>query len=220
LPAAAPDPTGSGGALAFFKVDTNMSESIDVKLFFNFRSPYCYIASKTLFSIYDDYHANLVWRPLGGWSGRSSPDRAKVKVPLVRQDVRRITGKLGIPMNPPPITTDPTKAGAASLLAEQQGLLRPWIVEVMRAEWASGLDIGDEQVLLEVGDKVGLDKSELQAAFTDEARVAQLDQNWEEARELGLIGVPSFQVGEELFWGSDRIEYVLDHLRDLRMSRL
>ena len=197
-----------------------MSESVDVTLFFNFRSPYCYIASNTLFRIYDDYHANLVWRPLGGWSGRSSPERAKVKVPLVRQDVRRITGKMGIPMNPPPITTDPTKAGAASLLAEQQGLLRPWIVEVMRAEWASGLDIGDEQVLLEVGDKVGLDNSELQAAFTDEGKLAQLDRNWEEARELGLIGVPSFQIGEELFWGSDRIEYVLDHLRGLRLSRL
>lgn len=198
----------------------NMSESIDVKLFFNFRSPYCYIASKTLFRIYDDYHANLVWRPLGGWSGRSSPERAKVKVPLTRQDVRRITGKMGIPMTPPPLTTDPTKAGAASLLAEQRGLLRPWIVEVMRAEWASGLDIGDEQVLLDVGEKVGLDQSELQAAFIDETRLAQLDRNWEEAQELGLIGVPSFQVGEELFWGSDRIEYVLDHLRGLRLSRL
>jgi 2-hydroxychromene-2-carboxylate isomerase len=220
LPAPAPDPTGSGQGLAFFKVDINMSESIDVKLFFNFRSPYCYIASKTLFRIYDDYHANLVWRPLGGWSGRSSPDRAKVKVPLTRQDVRRITGKMGIPMSPPPITTDPTKAGAASLLAEQRGLLRPWIVEVMRAEWASGLDIGDEEVLLDVGQKIGLDESELQAAFNDAAKLAQLDRNWEEAQELGLIGVPSFQVGEELFWGSDRIEYVLDHLRNLRLSRL
>ena len=71
-----------------------MPESIDVKLFFNFRSPYCYIASKTLFQIYDDYHTNLVWRPLGGWSGRSSPDRAKIKVPLTRQDVRRITARM------------------------------------------------------------------------------------------------------------------------------
>jgi len=197
-----------------------MSDSVDVKLFFNFRSPYCYIASKTLFRIYDDYHANLVWRPLGGWSGRSSPDRAKVKVPLTRQDVRRITGKMGIPMNPPPLTTDPTKAGAASLLAEKEGLLRPWIVEVMRAEWAAGLDIGDEQVLLEVGATVGLDRDELQASFSDEANLVQLEGNWEEAQELGLIGVPSFQVGEELFWGSDRIEYVLDHLRNLRLSRI
>ena len=197
-----------------------MSESIDVKLFFNFRSPYCYIASKTMFRIYDDYHVKLVWRPLGGWAGRSSPERAKVKVPLTRQDVRRITGKMGIPMEPPPITTDPTIAGAASLLAEQQGLLRPWIVEVMRAEWALGQDIGDEQVLLDIGNKLGMDRSELHAAFTDEGKLAQLDKNWDEAQELGLIGVPSFQVGDALFWGSDRIEYLLDHLKNLRLSRL
>ncbi len=196
-----------------------MPEAVDVKLFFNFRSPYCYIASKTLFAIYDDFHANLVWRPLGGWSGRSSPERAKVKIPLTRQDVRRITAKMGIPMNPPPISTEPTAAGAASLLAEERGLLRPWIVEVMRAEWAEAQDIGDHEVLLAVGEQVGLDADELRAAFTDPARLAQLDKNWEEAEELGLIGVPSFQVGEELFWGSDRIEYVLDHLRELRLRR-
>jgi 2-hydroxychromene-2-carboxylate isomerase len=213
-----PGPAGQGAG--FFEVDTTMPEAVDVTLYFNFRSPYCYIASKTLFRIFDEYHTNLVWRPLGGWSGRSSPERAKVKIPLTRQDVGRITAKMGIPMNPPPITTDPTRAGAASLLAERRGVLRPWIVEVMRAEWASGLDIGDEQVLLEVGSKIGLDSAELQAVFSDEQSLGQLERNWEEAQELGLIGVPSFRIGEELFWGSDRIEYVLDHLRDLRLSRM
>lgn len=197
-----------------------MTNSIEVKLYFNFRSPYCYIASKTLFRIYDEFHADLVWRPLGGWSGRSSPERAKVKVPLTRQDVRRITAKMGIPMNPPPITTDPTIAGAASLLAEERGLLREWIVETMRAEWASGLDIGDEEVLFAVGESVGLDRQSLQAAFVNDAYLQQLEANWSEAQSLGLIGVPSFKVGEELFWGSDRIEYVLDHLSDLRLRRL
>jgi 2-hydroxychromene-2-carboxylate isomerase len=197
-----------------------MPDAVDVKLFFNFRSPYCYIASKTLFAIYDDFHANLLWRPLGGWSGRSSPERAKVKVPLTRQDVRRITGKMGIPMTPPPITTDPTIAGAASLLAEERGVLREWIVEVMRAEWADGKDIGEEQVLLQVGEQIGLSADELTTAFTDEARLSQLETNWEEAQEMGLIGVPSFQVGEELFWGADRIEYVLDHLNDLRLRKI
>jgi 2-hydroxychromene-2-carboxylate isomerase len=127
---------------------------------------------------------------------------------------------MGIPMNPPPISTEPTAAGAASLLAEERGLLRPWIVEVMRAEWAEGKDIGDQQVLLEVGSLVGLDSGELMDSFSDPDKLAQLDRNWDEAQELGLIGVPSFQVGEELFWGSDRIEYVLDHLRELRLRKL
>ena len=197
-----------------------MTDTVDVTLYFNFRSPYCYIASKILFRIYDDYHANLVWRPLGGWSGRSSPDRAKVKVPLTRQDVRRITAKMGIPMNPPPISTDPTIAGAASLLAEERGVLREWIVEVMRAEWAEGRDIGDEQVLFAVGEPLGLDRASLQDAFTNEDYLQRLEDNWIEAQELGLIGVPSFRIGEELFWGSDRIEYVIDHLTDLRLRRL
>lgn len=197
-----------------------MTDSVDVTLYFNFRSPYCYIASKTLFQIYEDFHTNLVWRPLGGWSGRSSPERAKVKVPLTRQDVRRITARMGIPMTPPPITTDPTIAGAASLLAEERGVLREWIVEVMRAEWARGLDIGDEQVLFDVGAEIGLDQASLKGAFTNSEYLKQLDDNWNEAQELGLIGVPSFRVGEELFWGSDRIEYVLDHLNDLRLRKV
>mgnify|MGYP001569311742 FL=1 len=197
-----------------------MLDSVDVKLFFNFRSPYCYIASTTLFRIFDDYHANLVWRPLGGWSGRSSPDRARIKIPLTRQDVRRVTGKMGIPMNPPPISTDPTIAGAASLLAQEKGLLREWIVEVMRAEWAKGLDIGAEKVLCDVGESIGLEKEALQSAFANPDYLKQMDENWEEAQALGLIGVPSFQIGEELFWGADRIEYVLDHLKNLRLRTI
>ncbi len=197
-----------------------MSDPIDVKLFFNFRSPYCYIASKSLFQVFDDYDTNLVWRPLGGWSGRSAPERAKIKIPLVRQDVRRVTAKLGIPMKPPPITTEPTLAGAASLLAEERGMLREWIVEVMRAEWAHGLDIGDEAVLLKVGSGIGLNEQELKASFSNPQYLEQLENNWAEAQDLGLIGVPSFQVGEELFWGQDRIEYVMDHLCAMRKRKI
>jgi 2-hydroxychromene-2-carboxylate isomerase len=126
---------------------------------------------------------------------------------------------MGIPMTPPPISTDPTIAGAASLLAEERGVLRQWIVEVMRAEWASGLDIGDQQVLIDVGEKVGLDRTSLEQAFANPTYLKQLEDNWTEAQELGLIGVPSFRVGDELFWGSDRIEYVLDHLNDLRLRK-
>ncbi len=197
-----------------------MTTPIDVKLYFNFRSPYCYIASKTLFQVFDEFHTNLIWRPLGGWTGRSSPDRAKVKVPLTRQDVARITKKMGIPMNPPPMTTEPTKAGAGSLLAEQKGVLRPYLVEMMRAEWSYGLDIGDSEVILNVGDKAGLDRAELTQAIESPANLAQLEKNWEEAQTLGVIGVPTFVIGEDIFWGSDRIEYVIDHLRELRLSRL
>ena len=197
-----------------------MVEPIELKLFFNFRSPYCYIASKFMFEVFDNYHAKLVWRPLGGWTGRSSPDRARVKVPITRQDVARITRRMGIPMNPPPISTEPTRAGAGSLLAEQKGVLRPYIVEMMRKEWAEGQDIGETEIILQVGEEVGLDRVELEEALDSEDNLALLGKNWEEAQDLGVIGVPSFVVGEEIFWGSDRIDYVKDHLRELGLARL
>ena len=197
-----------------------MITPVDVKLYFNFRSPYCYVASKVLFEIFDEFHAHLIWRPLGSWAGRSSPERAKVKLPLTRQDVARITKKMGIPMNPPPVTTDPTKAGAGSLLAESKGLLQPYLVEMMRTAWAHSLDIGETEVVLNVGDSVGLDRAELADAIQSPANLTQREKNWEEAQELGVIGVPTFVIDKEIFWGSDRIDYLKDHLRELRLSRL
>jgi len=197
-----------------------MVEPIDVKVFFNFRSPYCYLASKSLWKIIDDYHTNLVWRPFGGWDGRSDPERAKIKITLTRQDVARWAKKMGIPYNPPPVTTDPTKAGAGSLLAEEKGLLRKYMTEMMRAEWAEGLDIGQDDVLLNVGEAVGLDRKELAEAIESQDNLDRLAEHKKEADSLGIIGVPSFVIGEDIFWGNDRLEFVHDHLRELRLRRV
>lgn len=195
-----------------------MKKPIEVKLFFNFRSPYCYLASKTLWPIIDDYNTKIIWRPVGGWDLRSSPDRVKTKLPIARQDIARFAKRLNIPLTPPPITTDPTMAGAVSLLAEEKGLLRPFIIEIMYKEWAEGLDIGDPKVLLEVGNKIGLDGLEITTALTDEKRLKKLQQNAKEAEEVGVIGVPTFVIGEQMFWGQDRIDFVLEELQQLQTS--
>lgn len=41
-----------------------MSDTIDLRLYFNFRSPYCYLASERMFELFDQYQVNLLWRPL------------------------------------------------------------------------------------------------------------------------------------------------------------
>jgi len=197
-----------------------MTQSADVYLFFNFRSPYCYLASKRMFRMFDEYRSNMLWRPLGGYGGRSPPDRARVKMPIARQDVARWARRMGIPLNPPPKETDPTVAGAVSLLAEKRGLLRPYIVEMMRAEWARGEDIGKPEVIVSVGTAIGLEKRELEQAADDPGLRSRLDANWDEAQQKGVIGVPSFVIGDQVFWGQDRIDFVEEHLRELRLSRL
>ena len=196
-----------------------MNESIDLKIFFNFRSPYCYLASKTMFTLLEDYNVNLLWRPLGGWDGRSPPDRAKVKMPLARQDVARWAKRMGIPCNPPPPTTEPTLAGIGSLMAEREGCLVEYIVEVMRCEWAGSNDIGQKDILIPVAEAVGLNEKEFEAFIDDPANAKQLEDNWNEAQELGVIGVPTFVVNDQIFWGNDRIDFVEDYLVELRMVK-
>ncbi|PVV08877.1 MAG: disulfide bond formation protein DsbA [gamma proteobacterium symbiont of Ctena orbiculata] len=197
-----------------------ITEPADVYLYFNFRSPYCYLASKTIWRIFDDYRTNLIWRPLGGWDGRSPPEVAVKRLPIARQDMARFARRLGIPVNPPPKNTDPTLAGAGSLLAEEKGLLRPYIVEVMRKEWAEGKDIGVLEVLLDVGSEIGLDRDELADAAQDPVRQAALAQNWSEAEERGAVGVPTFICEDQIFWGQDRIEFVMEYLQERRLSRI
>ena len=196
-----------------------MAQSAELKLFFNFRSPYCYLASKTLFSLVDDYRVELLWRPLGGWDGRSPPERAKVKVPLTRQDVARWARRMNIPCIPPPITTDPTPAGVVSLLAEEKGCLRDYVLEATHAEWGQGQDIGQSDILRAAAARAGLAAAEVMAALEDPARRQALEDNWREAQALGVIGVPTFVIGEQIFWGNDRIDFAREHLREVGLAR-
>lgn len=194
-------------------------EDVEVLTFFNMRSPYCYLASKSMWRVFDEYRVRLVWRPLGGRTGRSSPERAKVKIPISRQDVARWCRRLGVPFVPPPATTEPTGAGAVSLLAEEQGVLRAYVVELFRAEWGHGVDIGDVDALVDVGRRVGLPEEAVRGAADDPARHARLEAHGREAAERNVVGVPTFVVGDQIFWGNDRLDFLEDHLRELRLSR-
>lgn len=186
-----------------------------VRIFFNFRSPYCYLASQHLFARLAAFDVDVLWRSLGGWDGRSPPARAKVKVPLTRQDVARWCRRLQIPFNPPPLSTDPTPAAQVAFAAEQAGLLAPYVEGVMWREWAQGQDIGTTEVLTSVAAEIGLPVAAVRNALNDVSYRARLQENWAEAESLGVIGVPSFVVGEQIFWGNDRLDFLTEHLAEL-----
>ncbi len=190
-----------------------------VRIFFNFRSPYCYLASHTLFERLAMFDVDLVWRSLGGWDGRSPPERARLKVPLTRQDVARWCRRMQVPFTPPPVSTDPTPAALLAFAAEAAELLPRYVKRVMWAEWAEGLDIGQLPVLERVAEDIGLARAAVQAAQTNFDYLARLQENWQEAETLGVIGVPSFVVGDQIFWGNDRIDFLEEYLAELGLTK-
>ena len=144
----------------------------------------------------------------------------KVKLPLARQDVARFARRMGIPCNPPPPTTDPTPAGLGSLLAEEKDCLEEYVTEVMRCEWAGSNDIGQREVLVPIAESIGLDKQEFEAVLDDPASQVKLDENWQEAQSLGVIGVPTFVVNDQIFWGNDRMDFLEEYLLELRLLNI
>ena len=192
---------------------------VDIKFFFNFRSPYCYLASKTMFSLVDDYHVNFVWKPLAGWNGRSAPERAKVKIPLTRQDVARWAKRMNIPLYPS-AHYHRSDSGRSWLPAGRgKGCLREYVTLVMDSEWGQGVDIGQADTLADIARRSGLDPDEFSASLNDPARQKILEDNWQEAQESGVIGVPTFVIDDQIFWGNDRIDFVHDHLRELGLRK-
>ncbi len=190
-----------------------------VEIYYNFRSPYCYLASKRMFDVLEKYDIDILWRPFSGWDGRSEPQRQKSKLRVVRQDVKRFCTRMEIPFTPPPMHTDGTNAGLVSMLAEEQGKLGAWVKAVMHAEWGEGQDIGDQAVLIAVGESIGLSAAQVIDALGNAQYQEQMAQHWQQAQEAGVFGVPTFVVGEELFWGNDRLDFLADYLGELGLGK-
>ena len=88
----------------------------------------------------------------------------------------------------------------------------------MWAEWAEGQDIGRVEVLEKVAGAIGLDTTRLKAAIDSRDYQRRLKDNWAEALSLGVIGVPSFVVGDQIFWGNDRVDFLEDYLMELGLK--
>jgi 2-hydroxychromene-2-carboxylate isomerase len=86
----------------------------------------------------------------------------------------------------------------------------PLVHAIMRATWAEDRDPADPAVLRAACVEAGVDPALV--ARTADARRRLFDET-EEARTLGVPGAPTFVVGDELFWGQDRLALVADALR-------
>lgn len=84
----------------------------------------------------------------------------------------------------------------------------------MQGLWRDDRDLADADTLRELVESEGLDADSLFAAAEHSAVQTRLDANTEEAIEQGVFGVPTYRIGDELFWGQDRLDFVERRLRE------
>lgn len=171
-------------------------------------SPYSWFAAERIGALLPDAE----WRPVfaGGLfkaSGRSTwglDERRHAKI--ADCEARARAHGLGPIVWPDPWPTNDILVARAMIAADRRGLLEPFALAAMRLSFLEGADLGELSAVQEAGARAGLDPAELEASLGEQAVKSDLRAATDEALAIGVFGVPTIVVGEELFWGDDRLD--------------
>ena len=187
-----------------------------VEYYFDFGSPAAYLASTQLPQLAADTGAAVLWRPmlLGGVfaaTGNSSPVTVPAKGRYTFTDFSRFAQRYGVPLkrNPAfPINTLNLMRIATGLQMRDDPRFTAYVQAVFRAIWVDAQPMGDAATVAQVLQAAGLDAPELLALAAEPAVKDQLKAQTETAVQRGVFGAPTFFVGEHMFWGQDRLDFV------------
>ena len=183
-------------------------------------SPFTYLAGNGLEDIAAKHGATITYKPFnlmkvfeqtGGLPpGQRHPSRQAYRL----QELTRIAKRLGMPINLQPAHW-PTNAAPAcfSIIAAQAaggGNLGGLCQALQAACWAEEKDIADEAVIRAALEANGFDGNLVDSGLLSGAET--FEKNTEEAVQRNVFGAPTYVVGEQVFWGQDRLDYLDWHL--------
>ena len=206
-----------------------MSSLKSVEFFFDFSSPWTYMAYTQIEKLCLESDAALIWKPFyvaavfrkvnhNIKDMRSNPIAHKLA--YYQSDMQRWASRLGIKIARPPVYGGgslPLNSAAAlrgSFLAMDQGKISEYAGAVFRAYWENLEDVSDRAVLVRIAIEVGIDPvrfaSQLEAPETRE----RLAENTNEIMQRGGFGTPTFFVnGSEMYFGNDRLDFLKEALK-------
>lgn len=190
------------------------ADSID--FYFDFSSPYGYLAAQRIDALAAKYGRTVHWRPtlLGvifKQTGAAPLTEVPVKGPYSKHDFERSARFHGTEFNMPPVFPIPSQAPARIVLwARQQSHEAAARVAraLYRAYFVDGLDIAKPDVAAEVAGRAGFDAAAARAAVDDPAIKDALKREVESAIAAGVFGSPYVIVDGEPFWGHDRFDQI------------
>ena len=194
-----------------------MTKTVD--FIFDFASPNAYFAYKVLPGIIERTSAGINYIPclLGGIfkaTGNQSPmtafGRVKGKLNYERIEMLRFIKKHGLTSfktnSAFPVNSLIMMRGA--IVAEQEGRLMEYIDAGMRCMWEDNKSMGKEDIFVEAMTSYGFDGKHLLESTQQPDIKAKLIANTNSAVDRGVFGVPTFFIGDEMFFGKERLEQV------------
>jgi 2-hydroxychromene-2-carboxylate isomerase len=196
-----------------------MPEPID--FYFEFASPYGYLASTQIDALAARYGRTVAWHPIMlGAAFKETGARPLMQTPLkgpyLLHDVPRFARLLGVPLTLPPVM--PMNSLAASRACVWVGEDSPdraisLAKALLYAHWGEGRDLSAPEAVAEVAAGLGIARDDLLVALADLRIKDRLKEQTQAAIERGVFGSPFMFVDGEPFWGADRLPQIETWLR-------
>ena len=192
-----------------------------VEFYFDVGSPTAYIAWTQLPALCAQAGASLVYKPmlLGAVfqaTGNASPAAVPAKGRYMNDDMARFAKRYGVAFghNPHfPINTLTLMRAAFGVQLRSPERFDAYLKAVFEAMWVAPRNLNDPAEVMAVLGAAGFDTAAMQALVADPAVKDGLRKNTEEAVARGVFGAPTMFVGDTLFFGQDRLDFVREALR-------
>lgn len=191
-----------------------------IGFWFSVGSTYTWLGAVRVSRLMDQGGIVFDWRPYSTRTIMTEvgnlPKNAPVKLAYMWRDVERRARRLGLSPNLPapyPLT-EFELANRVATVGAQEGWCRDYLLATYRRWMEMGLPAGAEPNLSDSLREIGQDPAAVVARAKSDAVGAAFTETTDAARRLGIFGAPTFTVGEELFWGEDRLDDALAWARD------
>jgi 2-hydroxychromene-2-carboxylate isomerase len=181
-----------------------------MRFYYDLSSPYAYLAAHRV----DELAPGVEWTPIAfGWVLRATErvpwSLRPGREPQMQEVERRASARGLPPVRWPegwPAQTYSLNPPRAALVAQEHGRLKDFTLAMYDAHFAHARPLRDPDELAEVAASVGLDPEAVRTGIDRPDVKDRLRANTEEALARGVTGIPTVAIGEELFWGDDRLE--------------
>lgn len=185
----------------------------DIEFYFDFSSPYGYLAAQKIDEIGAKYGRTVNWHPimLGvifKETGNTPNVNIELKGDYMRQDVPRTAEMMGVPFTWPepfPIATLAAARAFYWLQEHDPEKAVPFAKACYHHYFGKGADISDIQDVILIAEEMGIDGAALAEAVTRDDVKQRVKDKTSEAMDLGVFGSPYFLIEGEPFFGSDRL---------------
>lgn len=189
-----------------------------VEFYYDVGSPAAYLAWTQLPGLVAEYNGTLVYKPmlLGGVfkaTGNRSPIEVAAKGRWMNADLQRFAARYGVPFNRNPhfpINTLQLMRGATAAL--EDGDIETYNAAVFPAIWVEAKNMNDPLIVADVLRHAGIDADRFAHRIAEDAVKDRLKAVTEEAVERGVFGAPTMFIGDEMFFGQDRLDFVAERL--------